>query len=145
MRMASKIHNILLVQIQPEERLAAPSELNLASSIVTDCGEASGMGYGAATQLKGFSPCSEAICWSCGCKSHHCNSQFDNVVISNSRWGDSTAQRRVTYDNKLFYWGAPCWLPLCFQAQVRVSAAVITVDDSGSADYVCRQTAEVAE
>lgn len=26
-----------------------------------------------------------------------------------------------------------------------VSAAVITVDDSGSADYVCMQTAEVAE
>ena len=31
--------------------------------------------------------CSEAICWSCGCKSHHCNSQFGSVVISDSRWG----------------------------------------------------------
>ena len=52
----SKIHNIQLVKIQPEERLAAPSELNLASSLVTGCGEAKGMGYGAATQVKGLSP-----------------------------------------------------------------------------------------
>jgi hypothetical protein len=49
----SKIHNILLVKIQLEERLAATSELNPASSLVTDCGEARGMGYGAATQVKG--------------------------------------------------------------------------------------------
>jgi len=44
------------VQIQPEERLATTSELNLASSLVTDCGEARGMGYWAATQVKGLSP-----------------------------------------------------------------------------------------
>nr|QNO57851.1 D-inositol-3-phosphate glycosyltransferase [Methanosarcinales archaeon ANME-1 ERB7] len=49
------MHNIQLVQIQPEERLAATSELNLASSMVTGCGEARGMGYWAATQVKGFS------------------------------------------------------------------------------------------
>ena len=35
----SKIHNILLVKIQPEERLAATSELNLASRLVTGCGD----------------------------------------------------------------------------------------------------------
>ena len=49
------MHNIQLVKIQPEERLAAPSELNPASSLVTGCGEARGMGYWAATQVKGFS------------------------------------------------------------------------------------------
>jgi hypothetical protein len=49
------MHNIQLVQIQPEERLAATSELNLASSMVTGCGEARGMGYWAATQVKGLS------------------------------------------------------------------------------------------
>jgi len=43
------------VKIQPEERLAATSELNLASSLVTGCGEARRMGYWAATQVKGFS------------------------------------------------------------------------------------------
>ncbi|MFZ2070068.1 MAG: hypothetical protein WAV32_00355 [Halobacteriota archaeon] len=43
------------MQIQPEERLAATSELNLASSLVTGCGEARGMGYWAATQVKGLS------------------------------------------------------------------------------------------
>jgi hypothetical protein len=48
-------HNIQLVQIQPEERLAATSELNPASSLVTGCGEARGMGYWAATQVKGLS------------------------------------------------------------------------------------------
>jgi hypothetical protein len=30
----SKVHNILVVKIQPEERLATTSELNLASSLV---------------------------------------------------------------------------------------------------------------
>nr|QNO54010.1 hypothetical protein OHMBFCMF_00029 [Methanosarcinales archaeon ANME-1 ERB6] len=49
------MHNIQLVKIQPRERLAAPSELNPASSLVTGCGEARGMGYWAATQVKGFS------------------------------------------------------------------------------------------
>ena len=49
------MHNIQLVKIQPEERLAASSELNLAPSLVTGCGEARGMGYWAATQVKGFS------------------------------------------------------------------------------------------
>ena len=54
--MPSKIHNIRLVQIQPEERLATTSELNLASSLVMGCGEARGREYGAATQVKGLSP-----------------------------------------------------------------------------------------
>lgn len=49
------MHNIQLVKIQPEERLAASSELNLASCLVTGCGEARGMGYWAATQVKGLS------------------------------------------------------------------------------------------
>ncbi|MCK4734086.1 MAG: hypothetical protein KAT65_16660, partial [Methanophagales archaeon] len=53
--MPSKIHNIQLVQIQPEERLAATSERNSASCLVTGCGEARGMGYWAATQVKGLS------------------------------------------------------------------------------------------
>ncbi len=56
MSVPSKIHNIQLVKIQPEERLATTSELNLASSLVTGCGEARGMGYWAATQVKGFNP-----------------------------------------------------------------------------------------
>ncbi len=56
MGVPSKVHNIQLVEIQPEERLATTSELNLASSLVTGCGEARGMGYWAATQVKGLSP-----------------------------------------------------------------------------------------
>ena len=56
MSVPSKVHNIQLVQIQPEERLATTSELNLASSLVTGCGEARGMGYWGATQVKGLSP-----------------------------------------------------------------------------------------
>jgi hypothetical protein len=44
------------VKIQPEERLATISELNLAPSLVTGCSEAKGMGYWAATQVKGLSP-----------------------------------------------------------------------------------------
>ena len=55
MSVPSKVHNIQLVEIQPEERLAATSELNPASCLVTGCGEARGMGYWAATQVKGFS------------------------------------------------------------------------------------------
>ena len=55
MSVPSKVHNSQLVKIQPEERLAATSELNLASSLVTGCGEARGMGYWAATQVKGLS------------------------------------------------------------------------------------------
>jgi len=51
----SKIHNSQLVKIQPEERLAATSELNLAFCLVTGSGEARGMGYWAATQVKGLS------------------------------------------------------------------------------------------
>jgi len=35
MSVPSKIHNIQLVKIQPEERLAATLELNLASCLVT--------------------------------------------------------------------------------------------------------------
>jgi len=69
MSVPSKIHNIQLVQIQPEERLAATSERNLASRLVTGCGEVRGMGYWAATQVNGLSPCSEAICRPCGSKS----------------------------------------------------------------------------
>jgi hypothetical protein len=49
------------------------------------------------------SQCSEAICWSCGCKSHHCNSQFGSVVISDSRWGDSAAE---SSEVKALYRGA---------------------------------------
>ena len=45
-----------MVKIQPEERLASTSELNLASSLVTGCSEAEGMGYWAATQVKELSP-----------------------------------------------------------------------------------------
>jgi len=52
----SKIHTIQLVKIQPEERLAATSELNPAPSLVTGCCEARGMGYWAATQVKVLSP-----------------------------------------------------------------------------------------
>ena len=55
MSVPSKIHNSQLVKIQPEERLAATSELNLASCLVTGSGEARGMGYWAATQVKGYS------------------------------------------------------------------------------------------
>jgi len=46
------MHNIQLVKIQPEERLAANSELNPAPSLVIGCGEARGRGYGAAMPLK---------------------------------------------------------------------------------------------
>jgi len=49
MSVPSKVRNIQLVEIQPEERLATTSELNLASSLVTGCGEAKGTGYWAAT------------------------------------------------------------------------------------------------
>jgi len=52
----SKIHDIQLVKIQSEERLATTSELNPAPSLVTGCCEARGMGYWAATQVKGLSP-----------------------------------------------------------------------------------------
>jgi hypothetical protein len=55
MSVPSKIYNIQLVKIQPEERLAATSELNLAHNLVTGCGEARGKGYWAATQVKGLS------------------------------------------------------------------------------------------
>ena len=49
------MYNIQLVKIQSEERLATTSELNPASCLVTGCGEARGMGYWAATQVKGLS------------------------------------------------------------------------------------------
>ena len=55
MGVPSKIHNILLVKIQPEERLAATSGQNLAFCLVTGCSEVRGMGYWAATQVKGLS------------------------------------------------------------------------------------------
>jgi len=92
MSVPSKVHTTQLVQIAPEERLAATSELNLASSLVTGGGEAWRMGYWAAMQVKGLSPYSEAICWSYGCKPHHCNSQLGDIVISGSCWGETTAE-----------------------------------------------------
>ena len=51
----SKACNIQLVKIQPEERLASTSELNSAPGLVTNRREAGGMGYWAATQVKGLS------------------------------------------------------------------------------------------
>jgi hypothetical protein len=48
------MHNIQLVKIQSEERLAVTSEQNLASRLVTGCGEARGMGYWAARRVNGF-------------------------------------------------------------------------------------------
>jgi len=50
-----QVHIIQLVKIQPEERLATTSELNFAPRSVTSCREAKGMGYWAATQVKGLS------------------------------------------------------------------------------------------
>jgi len=58
---AEKVHAIQLVRFQLEERLATTSELNLAPSLVTDCREARGMGYWAATQVKGLSPENEQV------------------------------------------------------------------------------------
>jgi hypothetical protein len=55
MGMPNKIYASQLVQIQPEGRLAANSELNLASCLVTGCYEANGKGYWAATQVNGLS------------------------------------------------------------------------------------------
>ena len=55
MGVPSKARTIQLVKIQLEERLATTSELNLAPSLVTGCCEAEGMGYWAATQVKGLS------------------------------------------------------------------------------------------
>ncbi|MBT9161066.1 MAG: hypothetical protein DDT27_01440 [Dehalococcoidia bacterium] len=52
----SKARVVQLVKIQSEERLATTSELNLAPSPVMGCREARGMGYWAATQVKGLSP-----------------------------------------------------------------------------------------
>ena len=52
----SKACAIQSVKIRPEERLATTSELNLAPSSVTNCREAKGMGYWAATQVKVLSP-----------------------------------------------------------------------------------------
>ena len=51
----SKAYTIQLVKIQPEERLATASELNPAPGGVTCHREARGMGYRAATQVKGLS------------------------------------------------------------------------------------------
>jgi hypothetical protein len=54
MSVKSENHAVRLMKIQPEERLATISELNLASRLVTGCGEAWGKGA-AATQVKGWS------------------------------------------------------------------------------------------
>lgn len=51
----SKTYAVQLVKIQPVERSAAASELNSAPSSATNCREARGMGYWAATQVKGLS------------------------------------------------------------------------------------------
>ena len=51
----SKICNIKLVKIQPEESLANTSELNVTPNRVTCYREANGMGYRAITQVKGLS------------------------------------------------------------------------------------------
>jgi len=51
-----KARNVQLVKIQSEERLATTSELNSAPGLVTNCREARGMGYWAATKVKGLSP-----------------------------------------------------------------------------------------
>jgi len=51
----SKTYTFQLVKIQPEERLATTSELNLAPSLVMSCREVKGMGYWAATQVKELS------------------------------------------------------------------------------------------
>jgi hypothetical protein len=56
MGMPSKIYASQLVQIQPEGRLAATSELNLASCLVTGGYETNGLGYRAATQGRRLSP-----------------------------------------------------------------------------------------
>lgn len=45
MGVPSNMHNIPLVQIQPEETLATTSEVDLAPCSVTDCGEVWGMRY----------------------------------------------------------------------------------------------------
>lgn len=56
MCVANKIHNVLLVKVQPEERLATTSELNSLSSRVIGCGGVRGVGHRAVAQVKGFSP-----------------------------------------------------------------------------------------
>ncbi len=55
MSVPGKVHNSQLAQIQLEERLAATSEVNPASCLVTGCGEGRGIGYGAETHVKGSS------------------------------------------------------------------------------------------
>ncbi len=52
----SKTYTIQSVKVRPEERLATTSELNPAPGGVTHHREARGMGYWAATQVKGLSP-----------------------------------------------------------------------------------------
>ena len=59
---AKFILSIPLMKDQPEERLSTTTELNLASCLVTGCGEARGRGYWAATQVKGLSPESPNEC-----------------------------------------------------------------------------------
>jgi hypothetical protein len=54
MDVQSKNHKILRVQIQHEEMLAAISERNLASGLVTICCETRGMRYRAVTNAKGL-------------------------------------------------------------------------------------------
>jgi len=50
----SKVYVFQLVKIQPEQRLAITSELNLAPSLVTSYREVKAMGYRASTQVKGL-------------------------------------------------------------------------------------------
>ncbi|OQX79590.1 MAG: hypothetical protein B6D56_06775 [Candidatus Omnitrophica bacterium 4484_70.1] len=79
-------------EVRPRQRLATSRVVNSAYREVTNYMKPEGARYWAVTQVKGLSPCSEAICWPCGCKSHRRNSQFDDVVISDSLWGDPMAE-----------------------------------------------------
>ena len=79
-------------EVQPRQRLAASRVANSAYGEVTNHVKPEGTRYWAVTQVKELSPCSEAIYWPCGCKSHLCNSQCGKVVISDSLWGDPMAE-----------------------------------------------------
>ena len=106
----SKAHTIQLVKIQPEERLATTSELNLAPSLVTDCREAKGMGYWAATQVKGLS--SEITIVSVADAVHGAEG---SILITVSRQGDESPRSlRQWHGIKRIVWelGRPTTLSL---------------------------------
>ena len=56
MDVSSKIYNIQLLKIQPEERLATSSELNPAPILVTGCCEARGIEVLGCNASKGIEP-----------------------------------------------------------------------------------------